>query len=392
MTNASLTIKPQQVSDPKQRQYELEGTIDVQAIPALETLYDLPKGSTVTLDFDKVQRVNSMGLAQLLKLFEHWQGLDITIAVNRPNRMINMLFKMTGLTRFLINAAAAEPSPAGKSIAAHQAKPSPGENVPDRQEGSSSPRADGKLHFLADLESTQHLEGWYFFNTFLQRRLERSIYFEPVHGALGEKKKPSGDVDLVFAKPFDAARLLIQSEFTPLLRPSGQADEVTIIARKEDQRNSLADYAGARIVTTSPDTFVYLLGRFLLDESELPSDRFSYLWSGHDIKAVQMLLKGEADLLFMVSKAYRGLSSITRKMLREVGQSETDFAYQLLCLHPRSQPIGGQVRETLLNMGRDSHGRQILGDLGMEGWSDPAREEVGMLTSLYQRYLPQPVQ
>jgi len=37
----------------------------------------------------------------LLKLFEHWQKQDISINVTNVNRMIGVLFKMTGLTRFL---------------------------------------------------------------------------------------------------------------------------------------------------------------------------------------------------------------------------------------------------------------------------------------------------
>jgi anti-anti-sigma regulatory factor len=85
--------------------FNLIGTIDVDSIAALETLYVLPEGCTVELDFSLVQRVNSMGLAQLLKLFEHWQKRDTQIHVSNTNRMIGVLFKMTGLTRFL----AAEP-------------------------------------------------------------------------------------------------------------------------------------------------------------------------------------------------------------------------------------------------------------------------------------------
>ena len=42
-----------------------------------------------------------MGLSLLLKLFEEWEGKDIKVEVQNPNRMVNMLFKITGLGRFV---------------------------------------------------------------------------------------------------------------------------------------------------------------------------------------------------------------------------------------------------------------------------------------------------
>jgi TPR repeat protein len=96
-----LRIQPSPSETVLEQTFTLSGTINIESISALETLYVLPQYCTVELDFSNVQRVNSMGLAQLLKLFEYWQRRYINIYIKNPNRMITTLFKMTGLTRFL---------------------------------------------------------------------------------------------------------------------------------------------------------------------------------------------------------------------------------------------------------------------------------------------------
>lgn len=368
-----LQIDPQPSSTESVQQFSLIGAIDVEAIASLETLYVLPADSIVELDFALVQRVNSMGLAQMLKLFEHWQKQQISVSVTNVNRMIGVLFKMTGLTRFLDDGAKTAPTAAATQTAA----PVEHKTVADNQ--------TGKLKLWVNAQNSHQMNGWYFFNTYLQRQLNRDVHLELVHGAMNEAQSKMEDMDIVFTKPFDATRLLMENQFSPLLHPSNQTDEVTLLVRAEDTRQKIADFHGGKVVTATADNFVYLLGRFLLEENSTLS--LDYSFSGHDIKALQMLLKGQADILFMATETYNGLSSLTRKLLRKIDHSETGFAFHLFCAAPHCQEIGNTVAEVLLNMGQDSQGRQVLADLGLEGWSRPKQEEVDMLALLFNRYV-----
>ncbi|TAL49631.1 MAG: transcriptional regulator, partial [Methylovulum sp.] len=181
-------------------------------------------------------------------------------------------------------------------------------------------------------------------------------------------------------------RLLLERNFQPLLRPIDQTDEVTLLVRADDPRQTLAEYQGGKIVTAAPDNFVYLLGRFLLEENEAAMSNMEYLFSGHDIKALQMLLKGSADILFMLSDTYRGLSGLTRKNLREIDQSETAFAFHLFSVAPHCAGLGSALSDVLLDMSLDSQGRQVLADLGIPGWIKPTQDECDMLVMLFNRY------
>ncbi len=390
----SLEIRPQPSGSSLNQQFFLNGMIDVNAVHALETLYVVPANSSVTLDFTQVQRVNSMGLAQLLKLFQHWQECHISVRVTNTNRMIGVLFKMTGLTRFLSD----EQTPAdSKPNSAIENIP---QSIPTPTAASLAPKAvnkpisagiqnnGDKLSLWVSAQSSQQMNGWYFFNTYLQRHLGREVHLELSHGAMIERRKKIEETNIVFTKPFEATHLMLEHGYKPLLRPIDQTDEVTLLVRNDDSRLDLKEFKGGKIVTAAQDNFVYLLGRFLLEESESSLADMEYVFSGHDIKALQMLLKGSADILFMLSDTYKGLSSLTRKMLREIDQSETAFAFHMFCVAPDYAEIGDVLAEVLLDMNQDSQGRQVLADLGVPGWIKPTQDECEMLAMLFNRYAP----
>lgn len=236
------------------------------------------------------------------------------------------------------------------------------------------------------MQSSQQLNGWYFLNTHLQRRLSLTAHLDIADHLLGGLDRSTAPPDLVFTRPFDAVRLLARHGYRPLARPSNQSDEVTLLARADDPRPGLADFAGCRAVAASRDSFVYLLGRYLLDESGVPSESLGYAFPGHEIKAVQTLLKGGADLLFMPSENYQRLSGMTRRMLRELDRSEAQFAFPLWCLSPRRAELAGPLRDFLLAMADDEAGRGILAELGCAAWVEPAAEDIAMLTRIYELY------
>jgi hypothetical protein len=88
----------------------------------------------------------------------------------------------------------------------------------------------------------------------------------------------------------------------------------------------------------------------------------------------------------MLSDTYHGLSGLTKRMLREIDQSETAFAFHLFCVAPHCAELAKTLDDVLLDMSLDSQGRQVLGDLGIEGWCKPSQDEIDMLAMLFNRY------
>ncbi len=371
----SLTIN--QVSK-KNKKYSFDciGSIDAHAGTALQVLRDLPGEIHVILDFNNIQRVNSMGLSLLLKVFEEWETANTKIEVCNLNRMVNMLFKITGLGRFIKGSDERASEPTGRKII-NPTPPVHPQATADKGKISNG----GKLNFVASLQSGHQLSGWYLFNTYLQRKMQRAIHFEQLQDVKNEA------FHLFFAKPFDACAMINKKGFVPLLRPIIDADEVVILTRVDDSRE-LADFKDIKpkVVTSAKSSFVFILGRFLCDESGLDSSEFTYEFAGNEIKAIQMLIRKKADIAFILKKTYECLSSFSRKSVRLVDESVTDFAYHQFCIAPNIQDQGETVTEILLAMEKDEQGKRILDDIEFNGWLKPEEGEIQMLKTVYDRY------
>ncbi len=76
----------------------LSGTIDAQAEPHFEELQKQISSALVIFDFSKVGRVNSMGIALLLRCFKRLGSeRSINVQLQGLSQMNTMLFKMSGL-------------------------------------------------------------------------------------------------------------------------------------------------------------------------------------------------------------------------------------------------------------------------------------------------------
>jgi anti-anti-sigma factor len=355
--------------------FDCVGSIDAHAAAVIEDFRDRINGINVVLDFARVERVNSMGLSLLLKLFEEREQQGARVQVRNLNRMTNMLFKITGLGRFVEGHVGDGSSPL-------RIEPVTVSRVASDHSAAKLP-PDATLKFMANLQTGQQLSGWYLLNTYLQRRLERPIHLEQPQ--LGKDLRESS-VDLLFSKPFDACSLINNQGFVPLMRPVGDADEVVILMRAGDPRK-LGDLNRPDVVTVSKTNFVYILGRSLCDDAGLDSAGFNYQFAGNEIKALQTLVKGKADVLFMLKKTYEGLSSFARGSTRLIDESATNFAFHFFCAAPYLKELHEPLIQVFTEMGDSEQGRQVLNDIQIEGWRRPDEGEIQMLQRLYTLYM-----
>lgn len=376
-----LHIQPVAHAEPHKHHFDLIGIIDATALPILQRLWLVPPNSHAQLNFAQVLRVNSMGLAQLLKLFEHWQEQQIQIQIINTNRMIGILFKMTGLTRFLTDNTDATPTAAPQ----HPAQSAADYSAPQHAAPATAINS-AKLNVWIHVQSSQHIHAWQFFSTYLQQHLDKTFNLELMHGTVTEPSKPIETMDIVYTNPFIATQLQLMHHYQACQRPLNQYEEVTILIRANDTRQSLEDFQHSTCAATSANSTVYLQGRFILEETPGNANTIHYVFTGHDIKALQLLLKGKADILFMLSQTYQGLSSLSKKSLRILGQSETKCAYPMFLTAPHNAHINTTLHDVLLNMGLNSQGRQALAELGFSGWSNPTHDECAQLAQLYTRF------
>ncbi|RVU83628.1 STAS domain-containing protein [Leucothrix sargassi] len=389
----------------------LKGDVDVTAGGVLDGLPAVPEGHKVVLDFEAVERVNSMGLAQLMRCLEAWKQQGVSTEAIKLNRMVSMLFKMTGLNRYFGGEGADVTPPPAPATSEGAAKPARSRSAQFRRVKRNKPAADesaaesatnttekatkppapvsqasatDKMQFSVSLQNNQQLTGWYFLNTLLQRRLDRPVSMDITQ--LGQEAALHENA-LVFAKPFDACSLISKHGYIPIARPHNDSVEVSIVVRTEDQEKALKDFAGAGVATSAKNSFVFLLGRFFCDEYELDSSSLSYQFTGNQLTAMRRLLEKDVDMLFMLKENYNLLSALSREGTQVLEESETGMAYHMLLLSPAFSSLESDLRDFFLNLQSDVQGSHALKDLAMESWSQPEPDEIAMLQMLYDRYV-----
>lgn len=404
MTEAS-TLKIDTVIDHNVSQItlHLSGEMDVTAGTAFAQLDATQPLRKAIFDFTHVTRVNSMGLAQFMRLLEQWRCQRISMEAHHLNRTISMLFKMTGMNRYFGDTVAGS-TPTSSTNPVLQTNPPPARATAPRP--APLPRAappqlrrvartapttvaapvvsSNKMTFSVSLQSNQQLTGWYYLNTLLQRALDRPIAISI--NQLGANTALA-QYSLVFAKPFDACALMTKHQFVPVVQPQDDTDEVSIIVRQADQGKTMTDFAKAKVVTAVEANFVFLLGRFFCDEYGLDSTQLHYQFTGNEITALKALLNGNADMLFMLKKNYHQLSRLSREATHVLNESETGLAYHMLLISPEYQALRLPLTQALLDLQQQDKGKQVLQDLGISGWNIPKDDEINMLLMLYNRYV-----
>lgn len=76
--------------------FTLEGVIDAHSEALLNAIPGKVRSSVVRFDFSKTGRINSMGIALILRCFKEISG-KAEIRLEGLNQMHTMLFKMTGV-------------------------------------------------------------------------------------------------------------------------------------------------------------------------------------------------------------------------------------------------------------------------------------------------------
>ena len=90
--------------------------------------------------------------------------------------------------------------------------------------------------------SPDRLSGWYIFNTWVQRQMGADIHLELYDDFCAQRVATySNKIDLIYANPFDAAMLVREKGFLPLVKPVGLLDEALIAVSENSAVEKLDD-------------------------------------------------------------------------------------------------------------------------------------------------------
>lgn len=236
-----------------------------------------------------------------------------------------------------------------------------------------------------------HISGWYIFNTWLQRSLGIDIHLE-LYDAFEQQRTAilSDKVDLIYANPYDAAMLVREKGFVPIVRPQRTADEAIIVVHNDNPAQTVEDLNSGIAIATTDDPDVNLMCYIMLEPAELNISNTTRDTKNTYPLVAKALIQHKADLGFFLVDAFDSLSNITRKELRPLVKSQIQVIHHALLAGPKLVERQNTLRELLIDMAQDTKGAGVLRTLGFKAWELMDDEEMEFMIDLMDTLNYQP--
>lgn len=229
-------------------------------------------------------------------------------------------------------------------------------------------------------DTAKNLVGWFFINTYLQRRLGCGIHFDPKENFIKERDAVlSGGYRIVYANPYSAAIFKRNLGFVPVARPADVYDETVLVCAAN------ADVPAHRPIRVSSATdklIVHALGLTLLERMQIAQADCEFQFAGTHMAAAQAVLQGKADLGFIYNETWNGMADSTRKGLRALCETESRRAYHCFCVAPEWGDKLDKIRDILCGMHENDAGVRILQDLHFTRFVPADEQDIDAILAL----------
>ncbi len=228
-----------------------------------------------------------------------------------------------------------------------------------------------------------HLSGWYIFNTWMQKQTGVGIHLEMYNDFKTQREAIKNDqIDLIYANPFDAAMLVREKGFQPLVKAAGESDESIIAVNAENTVEDIAHLVEGIKVAFTDDPDVHLMGMIMLEPADLDATNIIEVPSDTYVLVAKHLLRGEADVGIFLAEAYDDLSSMIKKQLRVLVRSQISVIHHSLMIGPKLLDKKEQFQSALVAMNSDEKGAGVLKSLNFNAWEKVENDEMEFMIDL----------
>ena len=242
------------------------------------------------------------------------------------------------------------------------------------------------IHFLIAPDfPPENFAGWHLLNTLLQKITDNPIRLITPAGHREQMDVLRNQkVNLVYANPFDAAQLVHEQGYLPLVKPRACSDEMLITSYADSPyQHSDELKAGCKILATENQD-LRLLGLRLLESANLTEQDIEWIAVDTFQEAARRLINQEADAAFFLVSSYLHFMPNTRKQMKTLMQSRIGDLYHIILLHPDDAELHDFFRDTFIQIGNTDDGEKVLQDLDMRGFDAVSQEDMEFMIDLME--------
>ena len=236
--------------------------------------------------------------------------------------------------------------------------------------------------------SPERFAGWHMFNTLIQKRANLNMHLNiPTSHAEQETVISEGDIQVIYANPFDAATLIREHGYHAVARPIGKSDEMVIAAAANSDINSLDDIKAGATIAMADNRDVKLIGLRLLEAVDIEEADLNWSVTETYQAAARQVIKGDAQAAFFLAEIFHSFSRLTKAQLSVLIESDlADISHVLLIKD--GFPDTDILMDAILNLYNDNDGKEALTELGMpQGFEAMNEEDAEFMIDLMQTLL-----
>jgi len=236
--------------------------------------------------------------------------------------------------------------------------------------------------------SPERFAGWHMFNTLIQKRANLNMHLNiPTSHAEQEDIINQGDIQVIYANPFDAATLIREQGYRAIARPIGKSDEMVITAAANSDINRLEDIKAGATIAMADNRDVKLIGLRLLEAVDIEEADLHWSVTETYQAAARQVIKGEAQAAFFLAEIFHSFSRLTKAQLAVLIESDlADISHVLLI--KEGFPDTDILMDAILNLHNDDDGKEALAELGMpQGFEAMSEEDAEFMIDLMQTLL-----
>ncbi len=235
-------------------------------------------------------------------------------------------------------------------------------------------------------DTAKNPERWFVFAQYLSQHLGQPA--ETAEGIISVRFQQSLDfaefqagmasADLVYANPQHALVLAEKHGFIPLVRAGNLYDEAVCVTCA-DCDAELYDMHQSTVATVTSMLVTNVALKALARQDVAPAQlQPAATW----MAVVQSIYRGDARFGILYKDFYAGMSALSRKQIKVLGETEERSVYHCFMLAPQHAERLESARSTLLAMVDDVRGGEILAELSMQTLLPVGQKELEAVRAL----------
>ncbi len=236
--------------------------------------------------------------------------------------------------------------------------------------------------------SPDRFAGWHMLNILIQKRANLNMHLNmPASHSEQEALIEAGDMQVIYANPFDAATLIREQGYRAVARPIGKSDEMVIAAGANSEITTLEDLVNGATIAMANNRDVKLIGLRLLEAVDLEQTDLNWSVTETYQAAARQVIKGDVQAAFFLAEIFHSFSRLTKAQLNVLIESDlADISHVLLIKD--GFPDTDILMNAILNLHNDDDGREALAELGMpQGFEAMDEEDAEFMIDLMQTLL-----